>query len=155
MTYFSHFVVTREKTQKFLPHISHLHSYRHIAHPIDLFCLLSFAKIENLSGVVSLWCDSWCWFLFAPFCSNQLITKWGAKFRLKWLLLIFIDTNGKSIIFCKPRTLNDGWWRLNSIQKTNNTMLVSSSHFVFIGKFFYHLMALMAIIICAYNNYSF
>ena len=98
------------------------------------FCLPTYEKNENVSGMVSLWCDSWCWFLFAPFCSNQLITKWWAKLRLKWLLLIFIDTNGNFIIICKPRTLNDGRWRLNSIQKTKNTMLVSSNHFVFIGK---------------------
>ena len=28
-------------------------------------------KKTNLSGVVSLWYDSWCWFLFAPFWNNQ------------------------------------------------------------------------------------
>ena len=28
-------------------------------------------KDTNSSGMVSLWYDSWCWFLFAPFWSNQ------------------------------------------------------------------------------------
>ena len=37
LTYFSHFLVTREKTQKFLQHISHLHTYTYFAHPIDFF----------------------------------------------------------------------------------------------------------------------
>ena len=39
LTYFSHFLVTREKAQKFLQHISHLHKYTYFAHPIDLFAL--------------------------------------------------------------------------------------------------------------------
>ena len=38
-TYFSHFLVTREKLQKFLQHISHSHTYMYFVHPIDLFCL--------------------------------------------------------------------------------------------------------------------
>ena len=37
LTYFSHFLVTREKTQKFLQYISHLHIYTYLAHPIDFF----------------------------------------------------------------------------------------------------------------------
>ena len=28
-------------------------------------------KIRILSGMVSLWCNSWIWFLFAPFWNNQ------------------------------------------------------------------------------------
>ena len=38
-TYFSHFLVTREKLQKFLQHISQTHTYTYfgIAHPIDFF----------------------------------------------------------------------------------------------------------------------
>ena len=38
-TYFSHFLVTREKLQKFLQHISHSHKYTYFAHPIDFFAL--------------------------------------------------------------------------------------------------------------------
>ena len=30
------------------------------------FCLTYFATITNLSHIVSLWCDSWRWFLFLP-----------------------------------------------------------------------------------------
>ena len=39
--------------------------------PYWLFCLTNFAKITNLSCMVSLWRNYWCWFLFAPFWSNQ------------------------------------------------------------------------------------
>ena len=60
LTYFSHFLVTGEKLQKFLQHISHSHTYMYFAHPIDLFCLTNFEKNTNLSGSVSLWYDSWC-----------------------------------------------------------------------------------------------
>ena len=44
LTYFSHFLVTREKLQKFLQHISHSHTYTYIAHLIDFFCLINFEK---------------------------------------------------------------------------------------------------------------
>ena len=67
-TYFSH----QGKLQKFLQHISHSHIYLYFAHPIDLFYLTNFEKKKmNLSGMVSLWYESWCWFLFAPFWNNQ------------------------------------------------------------------------------------
>ena len=107
LTYFSHFSVTREKLQKFLQHISHSHTYTYFAYPIDSFCLIDFEKNTNLSNTVSLWYESWCWFLFAPFWNNQLVTKWWAKFKLECLLLIYTYTNAKFIVICKPRTLND------------------------------------------------
>ena len=88
LTYFSHFLVSREKLQKFLQHISHSHTYTYSAHPIDFFCLINFEKNANLSGMVSLWYESWCWFSFALFGNNQYITKWWAKFKLEFLLLI-------------------------------------------------------------------
>ena len=44
LTYFSHFLVTREKFQKFLQHISQTHTYTYFAHPIDFFCLTNFEK---------------------------------------------------------------------------------------------------------------
>ena len=59
LTYFSHFLVTREKLQKFLQHIAHSHTYTYFAHPIDFFCLTNFEKNQNLSGTVSLWYESW------------------------------------------------------------------------------------------------
>ena len=39
LTYFSHFLVTREKLQKFLQYISHSHTCMYFAHPIDFFAL--------------------------------------------------------------------------------------------------------------------
>ena len=39
LTYLSLFLVTREKTQKFLQHISHSHKYTYLAHSIDSFAL--------------------------------------------------------------------------------------------------------------------
>ena len=38
------FLVTREKLQKFLRHISHSHTYMYFAHPIYSFCLTNFEK---------------------------------------------------------------------------------------------------------------
>ena len=60
LSYFSHFLVSREKLQKFLQHISHSHIYMYFAHPIDFLCLTNFEKNTNLSGTVSLWYESWC-----------------------------------------------------------------------------------------------
>ena len=54
------FLVTREELQKSLQHISHSHTYMYFAHPIDFFCLTNLEKNTNLSGMVSLWYDSWC-----------------------------------------------------------------------------------------------
>ena len=59
-TYISHFLVTREKLQKFFQHISHSHTYTYFAHPIDFFALPILKKNTNLSGTVSLWYESWC-----------------------------------------------------------------------------------------------
>ena len=51
-------------------HISN--TYIHVfCSPYWLFCLTNFEKNTNLSGTVSLWYESWCWFLFAPFWNNQ------------------------------------------------------------------------------------
>ena len=55
LTYFSHFLVTREKLQKFLQHISHLHTYVYFAHPIDFFALTILKKKIRIYQV---------WFLF-------------------------------------------------------------------------------------------
>ena len=48
------------KLQKFLQHISHSHTCTYFAHPIDFICLTNFEKNMNLSGMVSLWYESWC-----------------------------------------------------------------------------------------------
>ena len=51
LTYFSHFLFTREKTQKFLQHISHLHTYIHVfCSPYWLFCLTNFCKNRTVHG---------------------------------------------------------------------------------------------------------
>ena len=39
-----YFLVSKEKLQKFLQHISHSHTYTYFAHPIDFFCLTNFEK---------------------------------------------------------------------------------------------------------------
>ena len=46
LTYFSHFLVSREKLQKFLQHISHSHTYMYFAPPIDFFALPILKKIR-------------------------------------------------------------------------------------------------------------
>ena len=51
-------------------HISN--TYIHVfCSPYWLFCLTNFEKNTNLSGMMSLWYESWCWFLFVPFWNNQ------------------------------------------------------------------------------------
>ena len=52
LTYFSHFLVTRENLHKFLQHISHSHTCMYFAHPIDFFALpILKKKNTNLSGM--------------------------------------------------------------------------------------------------------
>ena len=46
LTYFSHFLVTREKLQKFLQHISHSRTYMYFAHSIGFFALPILKKIQ-------------------------------------------------------------------------------------------------------------
>ena len=53
----------------FSTYLTHIHT--RILLTLLIFCLTNLAKIMNSSRMVSLWCDSWCWFLFAPFWSNQ------------------------------------------------------------------------------------
>ena len=69
-----HIFSRQEKVTKILSalqHISHSHIYTYFAHPIDFLCLTNFEKNTNLSDMVSLWYESWCWFLFEPFGNNQ------------------------------------------------------------------------------------
>ena len=48
-------------------------TYMHVfCSPYWLFCLTNFEKKNtNLSSMVSLWYESWCWFWFAPFWNDQ------------------------------------------------------------------------------------
>ena len=55
LTYFSHFLVTREKLQKFLQHTSHSHTYTYFAHLIDFFALPILKKVQIYQ----------IWFLFS------------------------------------------------------------------------------------------
>ena len=72
LTNFSHFLVTREKLQKILQHISHSHTYTYFAHPILTFFALPILKkkYEFIRYSFSLvW--ALCWFLSVPFWNNQ------------------------------------------------------------------------------------
>ena len=65
------FLVTGEKLQKFFQNISHSHTYTRILLTLlTFFCLTNFEKNTNLSDTVSVWYESWCWFLFTPFWNN-------------------------------------------------------------------------------------
>ena len=66
-TYFSH----QGKLQKFLQHISHSHTTSILLTLLTFFALPILKKNTNLWDTVSLWYESWCWFLFAPFWNNQ------------------------------------------------------------------------------------
>ena len=130
---FLHFLVTREKLQKFLQHISHSHTCILLT-VLTFFALPILKKNTNLSGMVSLWYESWCWFLLAPFCNNQQITKWWAKFKLKCLLLICVYTNAKFLVICKLRTLNDGGEESVQYRNRRKHCFLAAAILLFIGK---------------------
>ena len=107
LTYFSHFLVTREKLQKFLQHISHSHTYTYFTHPIDFFALPILKKKHEFIryGFSLVWVL--VLILIRAILEHSKITKWWAKFKLECLLLICTYTNEKFIVICRPRTLND------------------------------------------------
>ena len=72
LTYFSHFLVTRESYKNsFSTYLTHIHACILLTQ-LTFFALPILKKNTNLSGMVSLWCcNSWCWFIFAPFWNNQ------------------------------------------------------------------------------------
>ena len=71
LTYFSHSLVTRESYKNsFSTYLTHIHTCILLT-LLTCFCLTNFEKNTNLSGMVSLWYRSWCWFLFAPFWNIQ------------------------------------------------------------------------------------
>ena len=89
------FLVTRESYENsFSTYLTHIHT-RILLTLLRFFLPYQLEKNTNLSGTVSLWYESWCWILFAPFRNNQKITKWWAKFKLECLLLICTYTNAK------------------------------------------------------------
>ena len=103
------FLVTREKLQKFLRHISHSQTYTYFAHPMDFFLPYQFWKkiYEFIRYGFSL-----VWVLVLIFIrailEQSINNKMVSKIKVGMLLLIFTDTNAKFIVICKPRTLNDG-----------------------------------------------
>ena len=127
------FLVTREKLQKFLPHISHSHTYMYFAHLIDFFCLTNLEKkYEFIRYGFSL-----VWFLVLILIrtrNNQLITKWWAKFKLECLLLICIYTSAKFIVICKPWTLNDGGEDSVKYRNRKKHCFLAAAILLFIGK---------------------
>ena len=71
LTYFSHFLVTREKLQNsFSTYLTHIHT-RILLTLLTFLSYQFWKKNTNLSDTVSLWYESRCWFLFAPFWNNQ------------------------------------------------------------------------------------
>ena len=54
----------------FSTYLTHIYT-RILLTLLTFFCLTNFEKNMNLSGTVSLWYESRCWFLFAPFWNNQ------------------------------------------------------------------------------------
>ena len=134
LTYFSHFFSYQGKLQKFLQHISHSHAYIYFAHPIDLFCLTILKKI---------WINQ-VWFLFGMipgvdsysrhFGTINKITKWWAKFKLECLLLIYIYTDAKLIVNCKPRTLNDRGEDSVKYRNRKKHCFLAAAILLFIGK---------------------
>ena len=106
-------------------------TYTYFAHPIEFFCLTNFEKNTNISDMISLWYESWCWFLFVPFWNNQI---WWAKFKLECLLLICTYTNAKFIVICKPRTLNDGGEDSVQYRNPKKHRFLAAAILLFIGK---------------------
>ena len=132
LTYLSHFLVTREKLQKILQHISHSHSYMYFARPIEFFCLTNFEKIRI--------CLVWFFFGMSPGVDSYsrhfgtINNKMWAKFKLEFLLMICVYTNTKFTVICKPRTLNDG--SEDSVQHRNREKhcFLAAAILLFIGK---------------------
>ena len=129
LTYFSHFLVTREKLQKFLQHICHSHTYTYFW----LFCLNQFwKKYKFIRYGFSL-----VWVLVLILIRAILehsITKLWAKFKLECLLLICTYTNAKFIVICKPRTLNDGGEDSAKYRNRKKHRFLTAAILLFIGK---------------------
>ena len=108
LTYFLHFLVTRETYQNSFSTISHSHTYTYFAHPIDFFCLANLKKKYEFIryGFSLVWVL--VLILIRAILEQSIITKWWTKFKLECLLLICTYNNVKFIVICKPWTLNDG-----------------------------------------------
>ena len=71
LTYFSHFLVTREKLQKFLQRKCHSHTYTYFAHPIDFFILPMLKNIRIYQMRFLFGMSPGVDYYFAPFWNNQ------------------------------------------------------------------------------------
>ena len=113
---------------------SHLHTYTYFTQ-LTFFALTILQKLRIIMYGFSL-VRLLMVILIRAILEQSIITKWWAKFKLECLLLIFISTNTKFKVICKPRTLNDGRWRLISIQKTQKALLLvlAAAILLFIGK---------------------
>ena len=110
-------------------------TYIHVfCSPYWHFLPYQFWKNTNLSGMVSLWYEFWCWFLFVPFWNNQQITKWWAKFKLEYLPLIWVYTNANFIVICKPQTLNGGVEDSLQYRNRKKHCFLAAATLLFIGK---------------------
>ena len=123
-TFFGHQERHKNSFSTYLTHI-------HVCILLTLLTFLPYQFCKNYKFIMYGFSLVWLLVLifFTPFWNNK-ITKWWEKFRLECLLLIFIYTSAKFILICKPWTLNDGRWRISSIQKMQKKIrLLSSSHF--------------------------
>ena len=134
LTYFAHFLVTRKSYKNsYSAYLTHIHT-RILLILLTFFALPILKKNTNLSHTVSLWYESWCWFLFGPFWNNQKITKWWEKFKLECQVLICTYTNAKFMVICKPRTLNDGGKNSVKYRNRKKYRFLAAAILLFIGK---------------------
>ena len=73
--------------------------------------------------------------LICPILEQSINNKIGSKFKLECLLRIFVYTNAKFIVICKPQTLTVGedsvQCRKCKKRRKKKKLLLSSSHFAF------------------------
>ena len=132
LTYFSHFLVTRESYKNsFSTYLTHIHTC--ILLTVLTFLPYQFWKSTNLSGMVSLWYES-CMVLILTRAILEQITKWWAKFKLKCLLLMCVYTNAKFLVICKPRTLNDGGEESVQYRNRKKHYFLAAAILLFMGK---------------------
>ena len=116
-TFFSH---QGKDTKNPLAHISLTYIYVFCS-PYWLFLPYQFCK--NYEFIMYGFSLVWLLvlILFRAILEQSINNKMVSKVRLECLLLILFYTNAKLIVICKPRTLNDGRWKLSSIQKTQKS----------------------------------
>ena len=115
LTYFSDFLVKDTK----IPPAHNSHTYTYCAYPIDFFALYQFCKLRIylhdrfLFGVAPG--------VFRAILKQSINNKMVSKIKVEMSTTAIIYYNAKFIVICKPRTLNDGRWRLSSVKKTQKS----------------------------------